>query len=110
MQNARTTDLLRNSALYLSPLVDAMEQYAARDAAGAKMAGGRGIPKRDGSEKAAARNSPLYKYVEEVQKGIAAVSAGAKAGDFAAVSGASASIKKAATSFLAEANAPVIFN
>jgi hypothetical protein len=110
MRNPRTTDLLRNSALYLSPLADAMEQYAARDAGGAKMAGGRGLPRMDGSDKQAARNSPLYKYVEEVQKGIAAISAGAKAGDFAAVTGASASIKKAANDFLSAANAPVIFN
>jgi hypothetical protein len=87
-----------------------MEQYAARDAAGAKMAGGRGFPKLGDAETQAARNSPLYKYVEQVNQGIAAVTAGAKAGDFAAVSGASASIKQAATAFLSEAKAPVIFN
>lgn len=89
-----------------------MTAYCARDAKGAKMAGGMGLPKMGDqySEKAAAQQSPLYKYVTDVEAGIASISTAAKAGDFAGVSAGSKAIKAAAESFLGAANAPVIFN
>jgi len=107
-----TPYVLRYSALYLSPLKDAMEQYCARDARGAKMAGGLGLPKKGSlyNDQEAARESSLYQYVEKVDAGIAAVSAAAKKGDFAGVKKASSDIKAAANGFLGAANAPVIFN
>jgi len=105
-----TPYVLRYSALYLTPLVDAMEQYAARDAKGSKMAGGAGLPKMGNSDKDAAKASPLYKYITEANTAIAAVSTAAKAGDFAGVTTASAAVKAAATGFLGAAKAPVIFN
>mmetsp|Transcript_25679 Transcript_25679/g.50143 ORF Transcript_25679/g.50143 Transcript_25679/m.50143 type:complete len:245 (+) Transcript_25679:37-771(+) len=102
--------VLRYSALYLTPLADSMVAYAARDAGGAKMAGGAGLPKLGDKTSEVAKSSPLYKYVTDVEAGIAAISTAAKAGDFAAVTAANDSCKQAATGFLSAANAPVIFN
>ena len=87
-----------------------MEQYCARDAAPAKMAGGAGFPKFNNADKNAARQSSLYQYVEQVNAGIASISAAAKKGDFDAVSAGGKAVKAAADSFLGAANAPVIFN
>jgi len=102
--------VFRYSALYLTPLADSMTQYCARDAQGSKMAGGGGFPKMGGADEAAAKQSSLYKYVEEVNKGIASISAAAKAGSFEDVSAGGKAVKAAADAFLAAANAPVIFN
>lgn len=87
-----------------------MTQYCARDAQGSKMAGGGGFPKMGGADEAAAKQSSLYKYVEEVNQGIAAISAAAKKGSFEEVSAGGKAVKAAADAFLAAANAPVIFN
>eukprot|EP00284_Hemiselmis_tepida_P011237 CAMPEP_0174939980 /NCGR_PEP_ID=MMETSP1355-20121228/67933_1 /TAXON_ID=464990 /ORGANISM="Hemiselmis tepida, Strain CCMP443" /LENGTH=244 /DNA_ID=CAMNT_0016187021 /DNA_START=15 /DNA_END=749 /DNA_ORIENTATION=+ len=102
--------VLRYSALYLSPLSDAMVSYCARDAGGAKMAGGAGLPKVGDKSEEIAQTSSLYSYVTEVQAGIAEMNAAAKAGDFAKVTAANDKCKAAANGFLGSANAPVIFN
>ncbi|EKX38874.1 hypothetical protein GUITHDRAFT_154573 [Guillardia theta CCMP2712] len=101
--------VLRYSALYLSPLKDAMEQYALRDVNGAKAAGGLGLPKFN-EKLAPASGSALYSYVESVNKGIEAVSSAAKAGKSEEVLAAAKAIQDAANGFLTAANPPVVFN
>ena len=104
-----TAYILRFDALYFTELLNAMVQYAARDAAGAKVAGGSGIPKK-ADDLTVASKSKLYTYVETVQKSIEEVRAGAKAKNGPAVVTAAQAIQKAAQDFLAAANPPVVFN
>mmetsp|Transcript_8215 Transcript_8215/g.16419 ORF Transcript_8215/g.16419 Transcript_8215/m.16419 type:complete len:241 (+) Transcript_8215:49-771(+) len=101
--------VLRYSALYLTTLVDAMEQYCLRDANGAKAAGGAGLPKFKETLKPATASS-LYSYVDAVKTEISSVSAAAKSGDFDGVTKAAAAIKSAADSFISTANPPIVFN
>ncbi|KAJ1475581.1 hypothetical protein T484DRAFT_1967849 [Baffinella frigidus] len=106
---------LRFSALYLSPLRESMEEYALRDVNGAKAAGGAGIPKVaggafGGERLASASGSPLFAYIESMDKAIAAVSEAAKKEDGPGVTAAAGAVKKAGMEFLSQANAPVIFN
>jgi hypothetical protein len=104
-----TAYILRFDALYFTELVDAMEQYAARDAVGVKVAGGSGLPKK-ADDLSVASQSKLYSYVDAVKKNIADVRAAAKAKDGAKVVSAAQAIQQAATDFLAAANPPVVFN
>uniref|UniRef100_A0A6U5CLT6 Uncharacterized protein n=1 Tax=Hemiselmis andersenii TaxID=464988 RepID=A0A6U5CLT6_HEMAN len=102
--------VLRYSALYLSPLSDAMTSYCARDAGGAKFAGGAGLPKIGDKTEEVAQSSGLYTYVSQVKSAMTAMTAAAKAGDFEGVTAANDGAKKAADSFLGAANAPIVFN
>ena len=104
-----TAYILRFDALYFTELKDAMVQYAARDAAGAKVAGGSGLPKK-ADDLTIASKSKLYSYVETVSKSIDEVRTAAKAKNGAAVVTAAQAIQKAAQDFLAAANPPVVFN
>ena len=104
-----TAYILRFDALYFTELKDAMIQYAARDAAGAKVAGGSGLPKK-ADDLSIASKSKLYSYVETVTKSIDEVRSAAKAKNGAAVVTAAQAIQKAAQDFLAAANPPVVFN
>ena len=104
-----TAYILRFDALYFTELKNALIQYAARDAAGVKLAGGSGLPKK-ADDLTIASQSKLYPYVETVTKSIDAVRAGAKAKDGAAVVSAAQAIQKAAEDFLAAAKPPVLFN